>query len=481
MHIISKYYIILFFIPFNLFSQKQGNVWYFGNYAGVDFNGGTPVALTNGQLTWPAGQQHIEGTSAISDSSGAILFYSNGMTVWDKSHQIMQNGTGLLGSFSTTQSSIIVPRPFSDTYFYLFTVAGGCCPNNISDGFRYSAIDMCANGGLGEVVTTEKNIKLIDSITEKVAATRHSNGTDYWILTHTKYNKFYAFQLSTSGITNTVVSSIGSNHPAAGQGQLKISPNGQKIAIGSSSTPGLLELFDFDKTTGIVSNPISLNRMYNGNIYGVEFSPNNSILYTFSWSYSSPLGMYISQYDISSGNPTIINASLNLILSIPNIVNGHGMQIANNGKIYLTSFADNYSLASINNPNTYGLGCNFQDPSVSLLGNSGFSSLPSFISNYDYSNKMANSCATAINSIDKSEIKTLVYPNPNSGSFKVQIDSRINNVEIIIINSIGQKVFEQKISNGENKINTDFLANGLYNYIILSDKKQISNGKLMIE
>lgn len=80
---------------------------------------------------------------------------------------------------------------------------------------------------------------------------------------------------------------------------------------------------------------------------------------------------------------------------------------------------------------------------------------------------------------NRKEIK--IYPNPNSGSFKLKIDNEIENGEIILFNSLGQLVFEQKISQGQNTIMTNDLPTGLYNYIILRDKVQISNGKLTVE
>jgi hypothetical protein len=73
------------------FSQGEANIWYFGQNAGLDFNGGSPVALTNGQLATD------EGCATISDTNGQLLFYTDGITVYNKNHSIMANGTGLTG------------------------------------------------------------------------------------------------------------------------------------------------------------------------------------------------------------------------------------------------------------------------------------------------------------------------------------------------------------------------------------------------
>ena len=87
-----------------------------------------------------------------------------------------------------------------------------------------------------------------------------------------------------------------------------------------------------------------------------------------------------------------------------------------------------------------------------------------------------------------------IFPNPNNGLFTLQVSASttstssglagsapIINGELILINSIGQKVYEAKIIQGINTIQTNSLAKGLYNYILLSDKQKINSGKLVVE
>ena len=84
-------------------------------------------------------------------------------------------------------------------------------------------------------------------------------------------------------------------------------------------------------------------------------------------------------------------------------------------------------------------------------------------------------------SLSKDNYSVSIYPNPNYGSFKLQIEEEIENGELVLFNSLGQKVHEQKIFQEQNNIITSGLATGLYHYIVLLDKRQISNGKLMVE
>src|SRR5882672_2403661 len=91
----SFFYPSLLFVilsPQKVSSQKEANTWYFGDHAGIDFNSGTPVALSN------SGMYEFEGGSTISDpSTGSVLFYSNGEKAWNANNTVMANGSGLTG------------------------------------------------------------------------------------------------------------------------------------------------------------------------------------------------------------------------------------------------------------------------------------------------------------------------------------------------------------------------------------------------
>ncbi|MFA5815529.1 MAG: hypothetical protein WC865_07905, partial [Bacteroidales bacterium] len=94
-----------------LCAQKEGAVWYFGQNAGLDFNQYYPKPLTDGKITTR------EGVATICDKDGQLLFYTDGQTVYNRNHDVMMDGDGLFGDVSSTQSSIIVPRPGSVTQY----------------------------------------------------------------------------------------------------------------------------------------------------------------------------------------------------------------------------------------------------------------------------------------------------------------------------------------------------------------------------
>ena len=109
---------ILLFIGFSLgtYAQLQNSHWYFGDKAGLKFNKETltPSVMSNNYLMETNG-----GSASISDNDGNLLFYTDGITVWNRNHEVMPNGTGLFGSNTVSQSVIIVPKE-DDQYLYIF-------------------------------------------------------------------------------------------------------------------------------------------------------------------------------------------------------------------------------------------------------------------------------------------------------------------------------------------------------------------------
>ena len=107
------------FLVFNsslFFAQNEFSRWYFGNGGtGLNFNSSPPSVLTGGVINY------AEACATISDINGNLLFYTNGATVWNQSHSIMGNGTGILGGSYGNNGSIILKKPGSSNLFYLFT------------------------------------------------------------------------------------------------------------------------------------------------------------------------------------------------------------------------------------------------------------------------------------------------------------------------------------------------------------------------
>jgi large repetitive protein len=244
--------------------DQRANIWYFGDFAGLDFNPlpDDPIrAISNTVMQAP------EGTSTISDRNGQVVFFTDGSTVWGPGPTFPIIDTNIGGDPGSTQSALIVPVPGDETLYYIFTTQ-----EVFGAGYRlsYSLFDR-KRGTIGEIV--EKNVLLFEKSTERITASASG-----WLIAH-EYgnNSFRAYQISTNGIGNPVISGIGSDHSFAtaenGQGYMKLS-SGNILAVALPTPPTQsIELFDFVDSSGVVTNFRTAELADSpGRVYGIEFS-----------------------------------------------------------------------------------------------------------------------------------------------------------------------------------------------------------------
>src|SRR6185436_11333222 len=209
-----KYFMGVVFAGFALVasSQNETKKWVFGNYCVLDFNSNPPASLANGAMATE------EGCASVADASGNLLFYTNGVKIWNSSHAVMANGTGLFGGVSSSQSALIVKQPGTATIYFVFTTDG-------ASGLRYSIVDMTLAAGMGSV--TVKNTIVSPSSTERLCGTKHCNGTDIWVVSHDRGSDVFRANLVTSAGVDTaaVRSNIGPYMAGSNNvGCMKISP-----------------------------------------------------------------------------------------------------------------------------------------------------------------------------------------------------------------------------------------------------------------
>ncbi|MEO1011456.1 MAG: T9SS type B sorting domain-containing protein [Bacteroidota bacterium] len=367
------------------YGQEETAQWYFGINAGLQFNNdGSVTALTDGKL------RTEEGCASIADENGNLLFYTDGITVYNGDHDVMANGTGLYGDPSSTQSAIIVPGPKSDSIFYVFTVDTSIQEGDPDNGFNYSIIDISQNGGKGAVI--RKNINLLPDCSEKLAAVgKNCAEESFWVVTlatsngnEGAANTFHAFGVSEQGVDETSVKSSFTKQFLDPRGYLKFSSDGRKLAS-ANELDGLF-LYDFDSENGRVSNPreIAISAP-NKNPYGLEFSPNNRYLYVHAHLGGPPLGDFhrsnLLQYDLDNEN---INAS-ETVLHQGNNYRG-ALQLGANGRIYLT-ITENYVrgtsyLGVIHNPDRGGTASAYEHKAIFLGGGLAMQGLPPFLQSF---------------------------------------------------------------------------------------------------
>ncbi|MBI4647096.1 MAG: T9SS type A sorting domain-containing protein [Bacteroidia bacterium] len=369
----------LIFLVFHcciVYPQNEDKIWYFGDHAGLDFNDGYSIALTNSAM-----ETH-EGCASISDRNGNLLFYTNGVNVWNRLHTTMPNGNGLTGDNSSTQSAIIVPKPLTEYFYYIFTTGAQLL---YSSGFRYSEVNMTLANGYGDI-NNNKNILLLDSVCEKITAVKHSNNTDIWVITHKwNSNAYYTYLVTDLGINpEPVISNTGTI--VAGDniftiGYLKASQDGSRIAAAHYGMD-IVDICNFDNCTGKISNCISLNGFHNYP-YGVEFSPNGNFIYI---SEDTDTISYLYQFNLNACDYSDILNSRVLIGA--DILLFGALQVGPDNKIYITKLYSGY-LGTITYPDSTNIECNFINDGISLNGKISRGGLPPSRSPYLYKDRFS--------------------------------------------------------------------------------------------
>ena len=431
-------FLILLLAIINCDAQKSGYVWTFGDSAGIDFNNlSSPQPIIS--------SMDSRGSCAsVSDSLGNLLFYAGinyygigfSTNVYNSLHLQMPNGDSLKG-VAWYNELIILPIPSTLDKYYLFTL-----DLNIDKGLYYSVIDMSLDNGLGDV--TIKNINL-NTIwwADEINAIKHANGRDWWIILRTEQNnfddKYYRYLVSPNGIDSMPAQQIGTGSQT-GFVEFKWNKQGDKMAMVNYA--GLVEIYDFDRCTGLLSNPITVRQPVTVNpapaINFCEFSSSGDFLY-ISANPIIPDSSRLIQIDLRS-YPNNITMDTLWSTYYPKVTAG-ALKRGPDDKIYFSCayvpsnfnnypYADsmynqyNMNLGVINSPDSLGLACDFQPWSFYLNGKRTYWGLPN---NPDYDmgpvvGSICDSLSTGFATITNTKgVINKVFPNPNNGAFYIEL------------------------------------------------------------
>ncbi|WP_405568261.1 T9SS type B sorting domain-containing protein [Polaribacter sp. Asnod6-C07] len=491
--------LLCLFITYFTYGQRETDNWYFGNLASLNFANGKPVVINDGNLSTP------KGSTSISDKNGNLLFYTDGVYVFNKNHFGMQNGALLASDDEVLQSCIIIPNPDDENIYYLFTlkVTNDTPPLGaaIAPGLYFSTIDLSQNGGLGAV--TKKNTALTSLASEKLTAVHAKDGKSFWVITFGKensssinYNTFYAYKIDETGVNRTPVTSEITIPASENNGALKVSPNGEYIAMSNNNTAIFA---NFNTETGSITSTDFLSVLEGffpprpfPTIHAIEFSQDSK-------------HVYVESVNIPNGNNTIFQFKtddlddrqvVHVTDNIDAYANGNYMQLAKDGNIYLTTSKSeteggNY-LSQIVPPKSLDKTlATFNENTIDLLSAESILGLPNFVQSYFRTRVIAED--DCINTSLFFEVDTYanitaaewdfgdgttsleIYPEhiyTSAGQYKITATITINNRQItvdknITIYSPPEVIEDQKIiqcdfdNNGTDSFNLTTISNDI--------------------
>lgn len=407
---ISKFKYILFlfyciFLSNPILSQKEDHNWLYGDEpydivlperaadttrgaCNIDFNFDPPKFYYDPKRFL----DFSDCNSSISDKSGKVLAYTNGMVIhnqfdraiedtinysddWEYNN-IEYNGIFIPGGILGIQYALMLPEPSkSDTYYTFYSTRdrSNIFYNNYM--IRFALFDVSHENKEGKLIN--KDTKIIqDSLSGSMTAIKHGNGRDWWLIAPRRSGmEVFVFLVNQTGVRFHKIFKTGYQDklPYGGIGQVYGSPDGKWISWFAggelTSNGGRLMLSKFDRCSGeIYESRMKVVDSSFGPGVGVSFS--NNYLYMCN-------RQYIYQYNL--GVPTPLESEkrvanydgfeyffpFDTIQPLGYDVNFCYLGLAPDGRIYVSpSSASTRMMSTIEYPDEEGENCAVRQHSI---------------------------------------------------------------------------------------------------------------------
>ncbi|PHI18144.1 hypothetical protein CEQ90_19465 [Lewinellaceae bacterium SD302] len=364
----------LLLYSFNLNAQFYDNHWMMGYSGGNqsepnDSFGISILSFYSAELQIENDQQNdifFNGSgNALSSYEGDLLLFSNNAEIRDKNNQQIISGF--------FENNVLANRNFPQTFVYL--------PFNDIDSLQYVQIDYSSTiPRIGEYpsssfINLNSPIHLsstIDSIlpdlltTGEVTACQHANGRDWWVLlAASEQPVIYSILFNPEGVTLIDTMTVDFIQED-GLGQAIFSPDGNTYIRYNNTVigePNYLDIFDFDRCTGQLSNHRLSLIESEGVACGAAISPSSQYLYISNEE-------HIFQYDLWADDIFATQDTVAIYDGYTewNVFNGrfYLAQLAPDGKIYLNAPSGIKKLHVIEYPNRSGVACDVRQHSIQL-------------------------------------------------------------------------------------------------------------------
>jgi hypothetical protein len=489
-----KILVLILLIPGLGFGQMLDNVWIIGDNnsltdttrggAIIDFKQVPPLL----KYRYREMSMFLSNVS-ICDSSGSLLFYSNGCDIADQNDVYIQNGNDLNPGFwhdalcdqnkdgysAGYPSAVILPLPQNNGLYYLFhksvLYVQGPPQDAYVDKLLYTVVQVNGN----EKSVTQKNMELMaDSLAAgEMGAVKHANGKDWWLFTPRRNsNTFYTFLFTAEGIVDTLIQTIGELPPVEEEssGQTTFSHDGSTLARYFPYHD--LMMYDFDRATGLFSNYRTVAIDFGNALAfdgGCTFSPSGRYLYVMALKRAYQFDLWAP--DISATQTTV--AEWDGFVD-PIATNFISSQLGPDCKIY-SQCGDMRYYHVIHRPDEPGLACQFEQRGMVLPTPSG-ASIPYF-PNYRLGpiDNPGLPCTPTV-SVSPEPVSLLsgavrVYPNPADGYMVLEyaLSGMHRPQKCRVYNALGQLLLEKKLSGlveGKETLPVGHLPEGIYHVLL---------------
>jgi hypothetical protein len=435
--------------------------------------------------------------ASISNTEGNLLFSFNGHEIMDNSYQIAINGTDInpegegeswwwSSGYPVTQGAIILPDFNDSTLYHLFHLQADfdetlSPPQSTCNAFLHTQIVKTSLNGMAEV--TEKNIPIIEDerlMRGKLTATRHANGRDWWIPIFYFNERSYQHLFTPDGLIDYGLHEVDLTvFQSLGQGQF--SPDGTTYMQhnGYSGNGVFVDIFDFDRCTGELSNQRQWMYQTPNNLsWGAAISPNSRFLYLSQ-------GEYMLQADLQAED---IFSSIDTVGIYEEFIDPfHATffagQLAPDGKIYFCAPNGLYHLHVIHNPNEQGEACNFEQHGIPLPAGNNYS-IPNF-PNFRLGRLEGSDCDTLYSSntsVYDIEPVFSVFPNPARDVLEIswEVDG-FQTMDVRVLDMLGREVVFSRGNGSGMRLDVSGWAVGMYVLQLESKGQVLTVEKIVVQ
>ncbi len=480
-----------------IFSQGINSHWPIGYYSlGNDPNQKARLIFNSSSFSYQHEYRNMNfrGTQAtLSDMNGSFLMSSNGVWIANALNDTMMNGSGLNPSWDVAvhpngllifNGNVFLPFP-GDSNKYLLIHEAKLGQFSI-DPTRvyYSVIDITLDGGLGAVIQKNDTI-LEDTLSWGLAACKHANGRDWWVVAvHDGNPLIYKMLFTSDGLSNISTQQLNYTFNTWGNAsQILFSQQGDKFLYNSGvnqTQSGYVLITDFDRCTGDFSNEQVIPVSTGAYLWGLAFSPSGEYVYACT-------STEIFQIDILSLTFDTVAVFDGFASPFPPFYTTFMlMYLAANGKIYITSGNSTSHFHFINYPDSAGMSCNVQQHALSIDSVRHFRAVPNHPNYYlgPLAGSVCDTLGLSIAEQGKHDFRFSISPNPSDGNFRIMYLLPQNQKGFFNVNDVnGRKVYSQNLPQWSTVqyVSIPFLSDGIYQCVITSEGKRASKKMAVIK
>jgi gliding motility-associated-like protein len=285
----SSFFLIIFSLFSNtLIAQFEGINWYLRDSIGIRFKDNS---IQN--INFHRSKNNLwSGSAVASDEDGQLIFYTDGESVFNKNHEVMENGDSLVEKqIGVLQSSIILRQPQTHLY-YVFSMENAGYYGDTAQIF-YAIVNPYDNNGLGRVI--QKRTKILNGSCNAITAIKKSSSDDY-IIAIPQFNSklIYFYNLNNIGFRYLKAIEVGEMERGT-TCAIKFSYCGTYLALAQQSyqynniIQPRVYIMDFD----IENIHIKRTRFIDDfSTYSIEFSTNEKFIYVMGqdfYNYNKPI------------------------------------------------------------------------------------------------------------------------------------------------------------------------------------------------